>query len=170
LVDVLLGKSSDKVLQFDHDQLPVFGIGQERSTQSWQSVFRQLVAAGHAVADPERFGGLALTEKCRPLLKGQSRIQFRKDPVQRNNKRLSKTPLPDDIDVGIWEALRAHRRALAESQGVPPYVIFNDRTLQTMVEEMPDSLDAFSQLPGVGARKLEKYGKGFLQVLHQTQS
>jgi ATP-dependent DNA helicase RecQ len=170
LVDVLLGKSSDKVLQFDHDQLPVFGIGQERSTQSWQSVFRQLVAAGHAVADPERFGGLALTEKCRPLLKGQSRIQFRKDPVQRNNKRLSKTPLPDDIDVGIWEALRAHRRALAESQGVPPYVIFNDRTLQSMVEEMPDSLDAFSQLPGVGARKLEKYGKGFLQVLHQTQS
>jgi ATP-dependent DNA helicase RecQ len=90
--------------------------------------------------------------------------------VQRNNKRLSKTPLPDDIDVGIWEALRAHRRALAESQGVPPYVIFNDRTLQSMVEEMPDSLDAFSQLPGVGARKLEKYGKGFLQVLHQTQS
>jgi len=170
LVDVLLGKSSDKVLQFDHDKLPVFGIGQERSTQSWQSVFRQLVAAGHATADPDRFGGLALTGKCRPLLKGQSRIQFRKDTVQRNNKRLSKTPLPDDIDAGIWEALRAHRRALAESQGVPPYIIFNDRTLQTMVEEMPDSLDAFSQLPGVGARKLEKYGKGFLQVLHQSQS
>ena len=167
LVDVLLGKASDKISQFGHDQLSLYGIGQEHSAQAWQSVFRQLVAAGHVVADPERFGGLALTEKCRPLLKGQDTIAFRLDPVQKTSKKLSKAPLPDDIDVGIWEALRAHRRALAEAQGVPPYVIFHDSTLQAMAEQMPSSLAEFGALPGVGERKLEKYGDGFLQVIRQ---
>lgn len=167
LVDVLLGKASDKIKQFNHDQLPLYGIGQELSAQAWQSVFRQLVAAGHAVADPERFGGLALTEKCRPLLKGEDVIQFRKDPVQKTGKKLSKAPLPEDIDVVVWEALRAHRRELAEEQGVPPYVIFHDSTLQAMAEQMPTSLDEFGDLPGVGERKLEKYGDGFLRVLRQ---
>ncbi|MBT7387964.1 MAG: DNA helicase RecQ, partial [Gammaproteobacteria bacterium] len=89
LVDVLLGKASDKISQFGHDQLSLYGIGQEHSAQAWQSVFRQLVAAGHVVADPERFGGLALTEKCRPLLKGQDTIAFRLDPVQKTSKKLS---------------------------------------------------------------------------------
>ena len=168
LVDVLLGKASDKIKQFNHDQLPLYGIGQELSAQAWQSVFRQLVAAGHAVADPERFGGLALTEKCRPLLKGEDVIQFRKDPIQKTGKKLSKAPLPEDIDVVVWEALRAHRRELAEEQGVPPYVIFHDSTLQAMAEQMPTSLDEFGDLPGVGERKLEKYGDGFLQVLRQV--
>ena len=167
LVDVLLGKASDKISQFGHDQLSLYGIGQEHSAQAWQSVFRQLVAAGHVVADPERFGGLALTEKCRPLLKGQDTIAFRLDPVQKTGKKLSKAPLPDDIDVGIWEALRAHRRELAEVQGVPPYVIFHDSTLQAMAEQMPSSLAEFGALPGVGERKLEKYGDGFLQVIRQ---
>ena len=167
LVDVLLGKASDKISQFGHDQLSLYGIGQEHSAQAWQSVFRQLVAAGHVVADPERFGGLALTEKCRPLLKGQDSIAFRLDPVQKTSKKLSKAPLPDDIDVGIWEALRAHRRELAEVQGVPPYVIFHDSTLQAMAEQMPSSLAEFGALPGVGERKLEKYGDGFLQVLQK---
>ena len=168
LVDVLLGKASDKISQFGHDQLSLYGIGQEHSAQAWQSVFRQLVAAGHVVADPERFGGLALTEKCRPVLKGQDTIAFRLDPVQKTSKKLSKAPMPDDIDVGIWEALRAHRRELAEVQGVPPYVIFHDSTLQAMAEQMPSSLAEFGALPGVGERKLEKYGDGFLQVLRQT--
>ena len=167
LVDVLLGKASDKISQFGHDQLSLYGIGQEHSVQAWQSVFRQLVAAGHVVADPERFGGLALTEKCRPLLKGQDTIAFRLDPVQKTSKKLSKAPLPDDIDVGIWEALRAHRRELAEVQGVPPYVIFHDSTLQAMAEQMPSSLVEFGALPGVGERKLEKYGDGFLQLIRQ---
>ena len=167
LVDVLLGKASDKISQFGHDQLSLYGIGQEHSAQAWQSVFRQLVAAGHVVADPERFGGLALTEKCRPLLKGQDTIAFRLDPVQKTSKKLSKAPLPDDIDVGIWEALRAHRLELAEVQGVPPYVIFHDSTLQAMAEQMPSSLAEFGALPGVGERKLEKYGDGFLQVIRQ---
>lgn len=165
LVDVLLGVESDKVFQFDHHQLPVFGIGKELSAKEWQSVFRQLVARGYANADADRFGGLVLTDKCRPLLKGEESIQLRKDQVVKEAKKLTKTPLSDDIDVGLWEALRNHRRELAEVQGVPPYVIFHDSTLQAMAELMPSTLDEFGELPGVGARKLDKYGSGFLTVL-----
>lgn len=168
LVDVLLGKQTDKVFQFDHHHLQVFNIGSELSAKEWSSVFRQLVARGYVNADADRFGGLVLTEKCRPLLKGDETIQLRKDPIQRTARRLSKEPLPGDIDVGLWEALREHRRKLAESQGVPPYVIFHDSTLQAMASSMPSNLEEFSYLPGVGARKLDKYGAGFLTVLNQS--
>ena len=167
LVDVLLGKETDKILQFNHHHLPVFGIGTELDSKEWQSVFRQLIAAGHVIADADRFGGLVLTEKCRPLLRGQESIRFRKDPVQKTAKRLTKTPLPEDIDVALWEALRTHRRDLAEEQGVPPYVIFHDSTLQAMAELMPSTLEAFGDLPGVGTRKLDKYGQGFINVIKQ---
>ena len=167
LVDVLLGKETDKILQFEHHHLPVFGIGTELDSKEWQSVFRQLIAAGHVIADADRFGGLVLTEKCRPLLRSQESIRFRKDPVQKTAKRLTKTPLPEDIDVALWEALRAHRRDLAEEQGVPPYVIFHDSTLQAMAELMPSTLEAFGDLPGVGTRKLDKYGQGFIDVIKQ---
>lgn len=171
LVDVLLGTGTDKVLQFDHHQLPIYGVGGELAAKEWQSVFRQLVARGYSHADADRFGGLVLTEKCRPLLKGEESIQLRKDQVVKAAKKLTKTPLSEDVDVGLWEALRSHRRELAEAQGVPPYVIFHDRTLQAMAEIMPSTLDEFSELPGVGARKLDKYGRGFLVVLtRQAQS
>ena len=167
LVDVLLGQETDKIIQFNHHQLPLFGIGTELTAKEWQSVFRQLVAGGHAIADADRFGGLVLTEKCRPLLRGAQSIQFRKDPVQKTAKKLTKTPLPEDIDIALWEALRAHRRDLAEEQGVPPYVIFHDSTLQAMTELMPTTLEAFADLPGVGIRKLDKYGQGFISVIKQ---
>ena len=167
LVDVLLGQETDKIIQFNHHQLPLFGIGTELTAKEWQSVFRQLVAGGHAIADADRFGGLVLTEKCRPLLRGEQSIQFRKDPVQKTAKKLTKTPLPEDIDIALWEALRAHRRDLAEEQGVPPYVIFHDSTLQAMAELIPTTLEAFADLPGVGIRKLDKYGQGFISVIKQ---
>ena len=167
LVDVLLGQETDKIIQFNHHHLPLFGIGPELTAKEWQSVYRQLVAGGHAIADADRFGGLILTEKCRPLLRGEQSIQFRKDPVQKTGKKLTKTPLPEDIDIALWEALRAHRRDLAEEQGVPPYVIFHDSTLQAMTEMMPTTLEAFGDLPGVGIRKLDKYGQGFIDVIKQ---
>ncbi len=166
LTDVLLGKETEKIFQFDHHHLPVFGIGSELSANEWLSVFRQLVARGYANADADRFGGIVLTEKCRPLLKGEESIQLRKDKVQKAAKKLSKTPLPEDIDVGLWEALREHRRKLAEAQGVPPYVIFHDSTLQAMAALMPTTLNEFADLPGVGERKLDKYGAGFVELLN----
>ena len=163
-IDVLCGKATERVTQFRHDRLTVFGIGSAIDANRWRSVFRQLVARGYLAVDVGGFGGLRLEPNCRGVLRGEQSVEFREES-KRPAKRLTKTPLPSDIDVGLWEALREHRRALAEAQGVPPYVIFHDRTLQEMCAAMPRDLGAFSDLNGVGTRKLDKYGAGFLAVI-----
>ena len=84
--------------------------------------------------------------------------------------KLSKAPISDDIDVDLWEALRECRRVLAQEQGVPPYIIFHDSTLQEMAALMPRSLDEFGTLPGVGERKREKYGPVFLDLISSLES
>jgi ATP-dependent DNA helicase RecQ len=138
LVDVLRGAESDKVFQFDHQHLPTYGVGKDLDNNQWRSVFRQLVARGYLSVDLERFGALRLEEKCRPLLRGEEQIQLRRDSARKSAaKRQTRTPLPVDIDVALWEALRDCRRELAEQQGVPPYVIFHDRTLQEMCTILP---------------------------------
>jgi len=168
LVEVLRGAESDKVFQFDHHLLPTFGIGKQLDNNQWRSVFRQLVARGLLSVDLERFGALRLEEKCRPLLRGEQQIELRRDqPRAKAVRKQTKTPLPDDIDIALWEALRERRRVLAEEQGVPPYVIFHDRTLQEMCHMLPRDLAEFGSLTGVGERKLDKYGAQFLEVIDQ---
>ena len=127
------------------------------------------MARGYLTVDLERFGALRLVEKCRPLLRGEETIELRRDvKPKKAAKRQTKTPLPEDVDVGLWEALRERRRELAETQGVPPYVIFHDRTLLEMCESLPRDLDGFSRLSGVGERKLDKYGAAFLEVIARS--
>ncbi|MCG8433277.1 MAG: HRDC domain-containing protein, partial [Gammaproteobacteria bacterium] len=167
LADVLRGVESGKVFQFNHHRLAVFGIGADLSANEWRSVYRQLVARGYLEADADRFGALVLQQKCRPLLRGDETIELRRDSAQKTAKQLTRTPLPEDIDVGLWEALREYRRQLAEAQGVPPFVIFHDSTLQAMALQMPENLSDFARLPGVGERKLSKYGQGFLDVINR---
>jgi ATP-dependent DNA helicase RecQ len=94
---------------------------------------------------------------------------LRKDQKQKVAKRQTKTPLPDDINVGLWEALRDCRRELAEEQGVPPYVIFHDSTLVEMCSMVPKTLNDFAELSGVGERKLLKYGEQFLAAIRQAE-
>ncbi len=165
LVDVLRGTSTDKIFQFDHHQLAIYHLGQDLDENQWKSVFRQLVARGFVSVDLDRFGALKLEEKCRPLLKGQESVELRKHIKQKTARKQTKTPLPDDLDIGLWEALRECRRTMAEEQGVPPFIIFHDSTLHAMVEMMPTTLDEFSRLSGVGDRKRDKYGPAFLEVL-----
>ena len=165
LIDVLLGKDSDKVQQFSHDELAVFGIGIEIETNQWRSVFRQLIARSFISVDLDGYGALKLEAKCRPLLKGDESLELRLDIKQKTTRQQTKKVLPDDIDLSVWEALRECRRGLAESQKVPPYIIFHDSTLQAMAEMMPSSLMEFGELPGVGERKKEKYGPTFLSVI-----
>jgi ATP-dependent DNA helicase RecQ len=165
LVDVLRGAGSDKIYQFDHHLLPTYGVGTDLDGNQWRSVFRQLVARGYLSVDLERFGALRLVEKCRPLLRGEEEIRLRRDTAKPAAKKQTRTPLPEDIDVGLWEALRERRRQLAEAQGVPPYVIFHDRTLQEICSTLPRNLAQFGRISGVGERKLEKYGAEFLAVL-----
>ncbi len=170
LVDVLRGSENQKIFQFDHHQLPTYGIGKDLDINQWRSVFRQLMARGYISVDLDNFGGIKLEEKCRPLLKGEETIELRKDSQQKVAKQLTKTPLPEDLDIELWEALREARRELAAEQGVPPYVIFHDSTLQAMAEYLPGNLDEFSRLSGVGERKLKKYGPTFLAVIAGTTS
>ncbi len=166
LVDVLRGADTEKIRQFDHRQLPTYGVGKALDNNQWRSVFRQLVAGGYLSVDLERFGALRLEEKCRPLLRGEETIELRKDVKQSSAKRQTKTPLSLDVDVALWEALRECRRQFAEEQGVPPYVIFHDRSLQEMCITLPQDFSQLGDVSGVGERKLEKYGAAFLQVIN----
>ena len=169
LIDVLKGKETDKIWQFDHHHLPTFGVGDALDNNQWRSVFRQLVGRGYLSVDLQGYGALKLQEKCRPLLRGECDIALRLDQKQKVAKRQTKTPLPDDINVGLWEALRECRRELAEEQGVPPYVIFHDSTLVEMCSVVPKTLDDFSRLSGVGERKLMKYGEAFLAAIRNAE-
>ena len=168
LIDVLQGSNTEKIRQFEHDKLSTFGIGQTLDINQWRSVFRQLVARGYLSVDLERYGALRLEQKCRPLLKGEQRIELRRDSGKKAVARQTKTPLPEDINVGLWEALRECRRLFAEAQGVPPYVIFHDKTLREMAEQMPQNTSEFGLLTGVGERKLEKYSEAFLTVIQEA--
>ena len=167
LIDVLRGADVEKIKQNNHHQIPTFGVGSDLDNNQWRSVFRQLVARGYLSVDLERYGALRMEEKCRPLLRGEEAIELRKDIKQQAAKRTTKSSLPMDIDVALWEALRDCRRRLANEQGVPPYVIFHDSTLQEMCVSMPQSLTEFARLSGVGDRKLDKYGAVFLSAINQ---
>jgi ATP-dependent DNA helicase RecQ len=168
LIEVLRGSDSHKIHQFDHHLLPTYGIGKQLDNNQWRSVFRQLVARAYLSVDLERFGALRLEESCRGLLRGEEEIQLRRDaPRAKTAKRQTRTALAADIDVALWEALRECRRQLAEEQGVPPYVIFHDRTLQEMCTSLPLDTAQFGRITGVGERKLDKYGAQFLQVIRE---
>jgi ATP-dependent DNA helicase RecQ len=171
LIDILRGSEAEKIIQNNHQQLAVHGVGTDLDNEQWRSVFRQLVARGYLLVDVERFGALRLEEKCRPLLRGEETIELRRDIKQaKGAKRQTKKPLPDDLDVVLWESLRDRRRRFAEDQGVPPYVIFHDSTLQEMCAVMPQSITEFARLGGVGERKLDKYAGDFLQVINEHLS
>ena len=165
LIDVLRGADNDKVFQFGHQHLPTYAVGKEMDNKQWRSVFRQLVAGGHLSVDLAQFGALRLEEKCRPLLRGEQGIQLRRDIGSKPARQQTKTTLPGDIDISLWEALRECRRTLAEAQGVPPYVIFHDSSLKEMCTALPRNLLQFGRITGVGERKLDKYGEAFLQVI-----
>ncbi|RMO99321.1 ATP-dependent DNA helicase RecQ [Pseudomonas viridiflava] len=169
LVDVLLGKSNDKVESFGHQHLSVFGVGKARTEAEWRSLFRQLVARGLADIDLEGYGGLRLSDTCRPLLRGEVTLELRRDlKPQTTSKSSSGSPASQLVrgeEREQWEALRALRRKLAEEHAVPPYVIFPDSTLLEMLRSKPGSMAEMARVGGVGARKLERYGEAFLEVL-----
>jgi len=191
LVDVLLGNATDKVAQQHHDKLKTFGVGKDLSKAEWQSVFRQLVAAGLLTVDMEGFGGFRLTDAGVAVIKGQRAVQLRKDPVVERRRsvhdamrrhvgrgapggrsgegvsRGSARGALSPADDALWHALKACRLELARDQGVPPYVIFHDSTLLEMVDQRPLDRQSFSRLPGVGARKLDLYAESFLEVIHR---
>jgi ATP-dependent DNA helicase RecQ len=175
LIDVLLGKNTPKVEQFNHQQLSTFGIGKELVQAQWNSIYRQLVAGGFINVDIEGFGSLKLAEASRPVLRGEQEVWLRRDanPEKRKTTKVERGSRLREAFAGanedpLWLALKAKRIALAREQGVPPYVIFHDSTLLEILNRKPQTLHEMGQISGVGQAKLAKFGDEFLQVVEDV--
>ncbi|EHM01358.1 ATP-dependent DNA helicase RecQ [Acetobacteraceae bacterium AT-5844] len=168
VVDVLLGKTTDKVAQFGHDALPTFGVGRDLPESAWRGVARQLVAQGALDVAVENHGELVPTEAARPILKGEQPVMLREElvtvPPRGSLRTRASVEAPSDPR---FAALREWRKRTALAQGVPAYVIFQDRTLAEIASEQPDSLAQLGNIPGVGNTKLERYGQDVLRVLRE---
>jgi ATP-dependent DNA helicase RecQ len=163
LMDVLRGKTTDRVSQWNHDQLGVFGIGADLDEPTWRSVFRQLVALGYARPDHDSYGALRLTEESRAVLKGERQVEMRRT-VARKVKAV-KTRSRSGADSALLAKLKTWRTAQARSQSVPPYVVFHDATLAEIAAAQPRDLNALSAIAGIGVKKLERYGPALLELL-----
>ncbi|MDR2876396.1 MAG: DNA helicase RecQ [Methylobacillus sp.] len=174
LVDVLLGKQTDKIAQFRHAALSTYGIGQALTSTQWHGVFRQLVAAGFLESDMEGYGGLRLTPAARPVLKGEQTVWLRQDEetaprkTKKSERAARARAAGANDDDPLWKALKAKRMELARDQGVPPYVIFHDSTLLEILNQRPQSLDEMGRISGIGQAKLQRYGDDFLKVLEDA--
>jgi len=169
VTDVLRGADTEKVRKFGHENLSTYGIGADRSKQAWRSIIRQLVAKGMVEVDITGYGSLMLHESCRSVLLGERDVEFRHEPdpvPSSTTKKAKRDGVPESGEErDLFEALRERRMQFSNDQGVPPYVVFGDKTLLAMVEHRPSTLDEFRQLHGVGDVKLKRYGEPFLEVI-----
>ena len=167
LIDVLLGKETERVLQWNHQALSTFGVGRELDEKVWRTVFRQLVAQGLLAVDHAGHGSLLLTEASRAVLSGGQTVHLRQAQAGKRGSgraRASAAGLGAEQER-LWQRLREWRAGVAKEHGVPAYVVFHDATLAELARTRPQSEDALGQISGVGARKLEHYGAALLALL-----
>ena len=160
---VLRGREDDRVLQRRHDQLSVFGILKDEEVPLLRAVMRSAMA--HEMLVTTEHGGLALGPKAREILRGERALAITEPPKSERRRKASGNSAPNPVGDPLFDALRAKRSALAKEQGVPAYIIFHDSVLHAMASERPGTLDALSELQGVGAKKLDTWGEHFLSVL-----
>ena len=171
VIDVLLGRVTERVSQLGHDRLSTFGIGADRDERQWRAVFRQLVTLGHLRADGEAFGALKLTQTARQVLKGETSVMLREQAarparVKRGKQTVAKVAIGAAApDSALLQALRAWRRGVAREHGVPAFVVFHDSTLETIAALQPGTREALRGVSGVGEKKLERYGEALLEVV-----
>jgi len=166
VIDILKGKTDQRIQNNRHDQLSTFGIGDHHSVAEWRSLFRQLIAQGFLYVDHERFGGVRLTEKSRPLLRGEQSLNARKLSKPEKTAKTKKEKI-SSIHQPLMDALKSLRKELAEEQGLPPFVIFHDSTLVQMTEKRPTELNQMQFISGVGEKKLRQYGDAFIKVIKE---
>ena len=169
LIDILVGKDDERIRSNRHDQLSTYGIGGEHSGVEWRGIFRQLIAQGYLDVDVEGYGALKLTEKCRPLLRGEVSVELRKlhKAEKSTVKSERKKHTLRSVDETLFDALRTLRLEFSAQQGVPPYVIFHDATLLDMARTRPASLEQMRAISGVGEQKLTRYGQRFLEEIRR---
>src|SRR5690606_22633127 len=177
LIDVLRGSDGERVRQFGHDRLGVYGIGTALDARTWRGVFRQLVAHGLLEVDAEGHGGLRLAEAARPVLRGEQAVLLRRIAARRERgrgrggERASAAAVDlAPAELHVFEALRELRARLAREQNVPAYVVFHDATLRAIARQRPHDLGALAQVEGIGAAKLERYGEHVMEALRELDA
>jgi ATP-dependent DNA helicase RecQ len=170
VVDVLLGKDTEKIRQHGHHTLSVHGIGTGLASPAWRSVARQLIVQGYLRADQSRYGALVLTDQSRPLLRGELELKLREDRQLKTEKkpRRDRVAMLAPDDQPLFDALRARRKEIADQLDLPPYVIFHDATLREMAEHRPRNEAELLTINGVGEAKLARYGQAFLELIAEA--
>ncbi|QUS41906.1 DNA helicase RecQ [Tardiphaga alba] len=173
LVDVLIGRLTDKVKQFGHDKLSVFAIGSELTEKQWRAVMRQLVARGFLYADADNFNALKLTEEARGVLRGEIELMFREEtggagraPRAKSRRGDLAAPRSDNADADLVTRLRSWRAGVARERNVPAYVVLHDATIDGIASEHPTTLSQLREIQGIGDKKLEHYGADILAIVN----
>ena len=178
IVSVLRGERTEGILRHGHDRLRTFGVGAARAAAYWRGLIRQLIALRALDVDTEGHGGLFMVEEvARPILRGEVKVILRQDqpkPAKLDRPERGRASAADPgasgevslpVDASLYEALRMWRLAESKGQGIPPYVIFHDSVLREIAAIKPATLDELASIKGVGASKLERYGRNVLGVL-----
>jgi ATP-dependent DNA helicase RecQ len=176
LIDVLVGRLTDRVKQFGHDQLSVFGIGHDLNEKQWRTALRQLVAMGHLRPDSDAFGALKLTDSSRGVLRGETEVLLREQtpgsrnrPSRARSRRGELAPLPtgqgETGSPALLGALRSWRSETARKRGMPAYVVLHDSTIDGIATSRPTTLEQLRGIPGIGDKKLEHYGDELIALV-----
>lgn len=169
VIDILRGADKETIKQRRHQTLSTYGIGAHMSVDAWHSVFRQLIHQGYLEQDIANYSVLKLTEKARPLLRNEINLTLAKPrfkPASAKKAGGKRKSIDFSYDSSLFERLRKLRKKLADSTGVPPYIIFTDVTLAQMAAEIPRNEQALLSISGVGTSKLKNYGQEFLTEIN----
>jgi ATP-dependent DNA helicase RecQ len=175
--DVLVGRLTEKVQQFGHDGLSVFGVGRELNEKQWRVVLRQLIAMGHLRADNEAYGALKLNESARGVLRGETEVWLREEAEGARNRAIRAKSRRGDLapaspapartaDPTLYAALKAWRSETARKRGVPAYVVLHDSTMDGIAAARPTTLAELRGVAGIGDKKLEHYGTELMAVIN----
>jgi len=169
VIDVLRGSRKERILSLGHDKLSTYGIGESESQEYWGGILRHLVHQGYLSQDVGNYSVLKLTDAAPPLLRGEKQFEMARPRVRKTPEVKRKTAGREepDYDMGLFELLRIMRKDIADRAGVPPFVIFHDRTLVELAAHRPESLDTLMEIHGVGKSKCEKYGKEILETVRR---
>ena len=166
VVDIVTGADTQRVRRLGHDRIKTYGVGKDKPKAFWRRLVDDLVAQGCLERDEGEYPVLHLTPKGRDVLYGRATFHvLRQREVRRRRRRGAEVEAVEGCDAGLFDALRAVRTRLAREQNVPPYVVFSDRTLREMARRLPVTAGQMRAVTGVGDRKLERYGRQFLEAI-----
>lgn len=165
VIAVLRGLNNQKIRQYGHDQLSVYGIGKEQSQDYWVSVIRQLIHLGLIKQNIVNNSALQLTEEARPVLRSEVKLELATPRFTFSASAYSQKQASIRYDKDLFARLRFLRKQIADKENIPPYVVFNDATLEEMAQFTPTTKVEMLDINGVGERKLERFGDAFMNLI-----